>query len=87
MRDALASRIMRTTLTIDDDVLAVAKDLARQTGKTAGEVISELARQALVGEPDRSAPRESVHGWTPLPRRGGVVTNELIDELRDEEGV
>ncbi|MBC3760586.1 ribbon-helix-helix domain-containing protein [Quadrisphaera oryzae] len=78
---------MRTTLTIDDDVLAVAKERARQTGKTTGEVISELARQALVGDLGRTGPQESVYGWTPLPRRGGVVTNELIDDLREEEGV
>ena len=38
---------MRTTLNLDDDVLHVAKQLARQRGKTVGQMISELARQAL----------------------------------------
>jgi hypothetical protein len=38
---------MRTTLDIADDVLAAAKELARQQGKSAGEVISTLARRAL----------------------------------------
>jgi Ribbon-helix-helix protein, copG family len=38
---------MRTTLTIDDDVLAAAKHLAERERKTIGEVISALARQGL----------------------------------------
>ena len=38
---------MRTTLDIDDDVLHAAKERARREQKTAGQVISELVRQAL----------------------------------------
>jgi predicted nucleic acid-binding protein len=38
---------MRTTLTIDDDVLAAAKGLAARQHQSVGEVISALARQAL----------------------------------------
>jgi len=77
---------MRTTLDIDDDVLRAAKDLARRERKTAGRVISELARKALGASPPGSA-REAkpVHGFRPFPRRGGIVTNELIDRLREED--
>lgn len=76
---------MRTTLTIDDDVLAAAKERARLTGQTAGEVISELARTALTGVGIGGPAEETVHGWEAFPRRGGVVTNELIDALRAED--
>lgn len=38
---------MRTTLTIDDDVLAVARALAAQTGKSLGDAVSELARRGF----------------------------------------
>ncbi len=38
---------MRTTLDIADDVLHAAKERARREKKTAGEIISELARSAL----------------------------------------
>lgn len=38
---------MRTTLDIEDDVLQAAKELARQEGGTAGQVISALARRGL----------------------------------------
>lgn len=27
---------------------------------------------------------EAIYGFRPLPKRGGLVTNELIDRLRDE---
>lgn len=38
---------MRTTLTLDDDVAETAKALVQSTGRTLGEVISELARRGL----------------------------------------
>ena len=38
---------MRTTLTINDDVLVAAKSLASRQNKQIGEVISALSRQAL----------------------------------------
>ncbi len=39
---------MRTTLDIDDDVLRAAKELARRERKSAGRVLSELARRGMV---------------------------------------
>jgi hypothetical protein len=38
---------MRTTLELDDDLVAAAKQLARQQGVTLGQLFSELARQSL----------------------------------------
>ena len=38
---------MRTTLQLDDDVLAAARVLARQRRRSVGDVISDLAGQAL----------------------------------------
>ena len=77
---------MRTTLDIADDVLQAAKERARREKKTAGEVISELARSALTRPPEaRSKHARSKYGFRPFPRRGGVVTNELIDKLREED--
>jgi hypothetical protein len=78
---------MRTTLDIDGDVLAAAKELARRQKKTAGQVLSELARRALSAQPSGRAarpPRESL-GFVPFASRGGVVTNDLIDKLRDDD--
>ena len=81
---------MRTTLEIEDDVLVAAKELARRGGTTAGRVISDLVRQALTQPAATTAgsAREpaAVHGFRPFPSRGGVVSNEQVDRLRDEEG-
>ena len=40
---------MRTTLTIDDDVLAVARTLAQRRGCSLGSALSELARRGFEG--------------------------------------
>jgi hypothetical protein len=81
---------MRTTLDIDEDVLQAAKERARRENKTAGQVISELARIALTTpNAQRAAPRAAEprahYGLRPFARRGGVVTNELIDRLRADD--
>lgn len=79
---------MRTTLDIEDDVLLAAKERARREGRTAGEVISELARRGLHVRsevPAGVAEPASIYGLRPLPSRGVIVTNELIDRLREED--
>jgi hypothetical protein len=78
---------MRTTLDIANDVLQAAKERARREKKTAGEVISELARSALTAPPDASGVREpkARYGFRPFPKRGGIITNELIDTLREDD--
>ncbi len=81
---------MRTTLEIADDVLQAAKERARREKKTAGQVISELARSALVRLPEARSERRSkatrqMYGLRPFPGRGGIVTNELVDKLREED--
>jgi hypothetical protein len=78
---------MRTTLDIADDVLQAAKERAKRERKTVGEMISELARRSLTTPQMTQSVKEpkAVYGLKPFPRRGGIVTNELIDKLRDED--
>ena len=73
---------VRTTLDIDDDVLAAAKDLARVGGISAGKALSALARESL--QPKGKGIKRN--GFTLMPKRGeGVpVTMELVNRLRDE---
>jgi plasmid stability protein len=77
---------MRTTVNLDDDVLLAVQERARREKRPAGQVLSDLARQALTGQHrpagERAAPR---HGFQPLPRRGAAVSNALIDRLREDE--
>ena len=80
MRD---DRLMRTTLDIDDDVLQAAKELGALHGKSAGQMVSELARRAL----SPSATRRLRNGVPLLPRRAAgspKPTMRLVNELRDE---
>lgn len=79
---------MRTTVNIADDVLHAAKERARREKRSVGEVLSELARDGLLRAPgvDEVAEEGSLYGFDPLPRRGAAVSNELIDQLREEEG-
>ena len=78
---------MRTTLDIASDVLQAAKERARREKKTAGQVISELARHALNAPPETPVARapKAVYGLRPFPKRGGIITNELIDKLREDD--
>ena len=73
---------MRTTLTIDDDVLAAAKSLANLQLKSVSEVISALTRQALLPKAQTNKTRNGVP-LLPL-RAGAAVTPELVNQLRDE---
>ncbi|MEO6966991.1 MAG: hypothetical protein ABI132_00815 [Rhodanobacteraceae bacterium] len=74
---------MRTTLAIDDDVLAMARALAQQQRKSLGEVVSELARKSLT--PEEPVPKFR-NGIRLLPVRPGAkpVTLEMVNKLRDE---
>jgi len=85
MYDALhQERPMRTTLAIDDDILAAAKHLAERDRQTVGEVISALARQGLAR--GSRAARSERNGVPLLPKRRGAVpvTAQLVNQLRDE---
>jgi hypothetical protein len=74
---------MRTTLAIDDDVLAAAKEMAATEQKSVGEIISALARKAMRPESSRRSKR---NGIPLLPVRPGAprVTSELVRQLQEE---
>jgi hypothetical protein len=78
---------MRTTLTVDDDVLLAVKERARRERRTVGKVLSDLARQALTRQYDaaNAGQGEALHGFEPFPHRGEAVSNALIDRLREDE--
>lgn len=79
---------MRTTLDIADDVLLAVKERARRQKRSAGDLLSELAREALIRrsrEGSETSKPKSFYGFDPLPPRGEAVSNELIDRLREED--
>jgi hypothetical protein len=73
---------MRTTLTLDDDVLTSARSLAAQRGVSVGVVISDLARRSLTS----SQPAATRNGIRLFPVRPGAtpVTPELVKALAED---
>lgn len=89
---------MRTTLSIEDDVLYAVKSLARREGRTLGEVMSDLARRALQTPAPEAAPTgrarspldEQLAALGLTPYRAPdvtVVTQSQVDALREAEGL
>ena len=76
---------MRTTLTIDDDVLRVVQERARRERRTAGQVLSDLERQALAGP--RAEAASTRNGFPVLLGSGCPVSDSTVEELREQEGV
>jgi hypothetical protein len=73
---------MRTTLDLDDDLLATARQLARQQGLTIGQVVSELVRQSLAA----TAPLKVRNGVLLFVPKAQATKPELriVNELREE---
>jgi hypothetical protein len=78
----IKEKIMRTTLDIEEDILLAAKEIARQKGITVGRVLSDLARISLT----RKSPVGKKGGLPlfPVQPDAGIVTQELVNRLRDE---
>ena len=74
--------MMRTTIAIDDDVLAAAKAIARQKNQSIGKVVSALARNSL--HPPAAAVERNGIPLLPVREPNAVVTLDVVNALRDE---
>lgn len=72
----------RTTLSIDDDVLAYAREIADVTGRPLGEVISELARRSIADRIDVHT-RNGIE-LLPAGEGAGRATLDDVNALRDQ---
>ena len=77
---------MRTTVTLDDDVYEAALRRARATGRRLGQVLSDMARQALTPEPP---PRKRGRRFAAfdVPAETRPITSSRIQAALDENGV
>jgi len=73
---------MRTTLTLDDDVLELAARQAKARGLSLGKAVSDLARRGL-GAPAPSQERDGLVSFR-LPDDSPKVTNEDVRRLETE---
>ncbi len=76
---------MRTTIAIDDDVLAAARHLAQRQQKSVGDVISDLARQGLSRQSRTTRAERNGIPLLPSHKNAAPVTMELVNLLRDEQ--
>ena len=73
---------MRITLTIDDDVLAVARAMAERNGSSLGSAISELARRGIK-EVGRVEVEDGIPVFRVAPDARPVTSEDVKEALSD----
>ncbi len=76
---------MRTTVDIDDDVLSAVKELAAMRNKTAGQLLSDIVREALI--PRRAYKERNgvpiIQRAPTAPRR--IITTADVRRLQEDD--
>jgi hypothetical protein len=75
---------MRTTLSLDDDILNAARSLSEAEGRSLGEVISELARRGLAPRPESS--EEEGFPVFSVPPGAKPITLDMVQKAFEEGG-
>jgi Arc/MetJ family transcription regulator len=84
MRAFLASRIMRTTIDIDDPILQQLKALQGRDGRSLGRLVSDLLAQALASEVKEAAPQYFVWTASAGSLRVDLADKDALYEALDE---
>jgi hypothetical protein len=81
------ARVVRTTVTLDDDIYEAATHISRVSGERLGKVLSTLARRGL--KPADSPSRRSTHRFPTfdVPANAPVIPASRIQRVIDEEGL
>lgn len=75
--------LMRTTLTLDEDIARIARELAHEQNKSLGTVISELARKGLTAGTPYTRNRKNALPTFVVREDSPRIT--LSDVKRDED--
>ena len=81
---------MRTTLDIEDDVYLYAREIAAAERISVGKVVSRIMRDGLRNSTAAAASTGAYvyrNGIPIIPPSNRVVTQALIDKIRDDEGI
>lgn len=79
---------MRTTLSLDDDVFAVARQRAQRERISLGEAVSRYVRDALRANAQATvAPVPLRSKYSVLPAREEIITTDHVRRLMDQEGI
>ncbi|HUG83452.1 MAG TPA: hypothetical protein VMM13_02760 [Euzebya sp.] len=73
---------MRTTIDLDDDVMAATRTLAAEKGLSLGAALSELARRGLRGE---SAVSDEDLPVFRVPADAAPITPEMVRQANEDE--
>ncbi|HWH99937.1 MAG TPA: DUF2191 domain-containing protein [Propionibacteriaceae bacterium] len=73
---------MRTTLDIDDSLLAIARVRAREKGISIGAAVSEIMRRGL--EVPRTRSKRGFPVFQ-LPPDAPIITDEIVARYRDDD--
>lgn len=75
---------MRTTLTIDDDLLAAAHNLARARSVSVGRILSDWARRGLSTPSQIGTVSESGFPVFRVPVHAHLITIDDVNRIEDE---
>jgi hypothetical protein len=88
MHRLITSRIMRTTIDIDDPILKEIKRLQRIEGKSLGRLVSDLLAQSLA-DARRAPPSAPAFRWIAKPMGARVDLGDkhaVLDAMDDLSG-
>jgi hypothetical protein len=79
---------MRTTLTLDDALLAAAREVAHHSARSVGDVISEWARNGLraAAAPTQTQRTTGFPVFT-VPPEAPPITSQTVRRLMNDEGL
>jgi hypothetical protein len=72
MHETQASRIMRTTLDIDDPILRDLRRLQQRDGRPLGRLVSDLLARAVAEELRASTPAAPPFAWNSAPMHARI---------------
>jgi hypothetical protein len=84
---------MKTTVELPDALLRRAKIAAAQMDTTLKDIMTRALERELAGlSSEQARAAQPIHvidedGLPCLPRRGAVVTDPLVNQLREEQGI
>ena len=79
---------MRTTLSLADDVVLIARQCAARDHVSLGEALPRLAREGYHAQTERPATKAELKSrYSVLPMRGEIITSEHVRRRMDEEEI
>lgn len=79
------NRLMRTTITMDDDVHEFASIYAEAKGITLSAAVGELIRKAQTAPAPVPVIHRLPNGFPVFPPGGRTITDEIVKQIEEEE--